>query len=142
MANQSRFIGRAGELAALLDALGAARAGNAAFGRVGGAPGIGETRLFEEFARLARADGWAVVSARMSTADGAPAFRPWRQLLQRPLGQHVRAAVAAHGPQVARIVPELDSVPAPPPVDPEERFRAFAGFGRLLADAAGPGRKA
>lgn len=70
------------------------------------------------------------------------AFWPWRQLLQRRPGQHVRDAVAAHGPQVARIVPELDSVPAPPPVDPEERFRAFAGFGRLLADAAGPGRKA
>lgn len=143
MAAQSRFIGRAGELAALLDALDTARAGSAAVGLIGGEPGIGKTRLLEEFGRSAAAAGWPVVSERMSAADGAPAFWPWRRLLQRwndtVDGPHLADAVAVHGPQVARIVPELGAVGVPTPVATEERFAAFAGFGRMLAAAAEPG---
>ena len=58
----ARFVGRAGELAALVELLTAATAGHAAFGLVGGPAGIGKTRLLAELTRVARGRGgrsWA-----------------------------------------------------------------------------------
>ena len=51
----SRFIGRSGELAALVDALGDALAGTSAVVLLEGEAGIGKTRLLEELERLAAA---------------------------------------------------------------------------------------
>ena len=143
MGTQARFIGRAGELAALDHALATTRSGYAAFVLVGGEPGMGKTRLLGEFERLARSRGWAVANVRVSATEGAPAFWPWRQVVRQWMAAEgsprLRAAIAEHGARLTRIVPELGGTDSPVRVDAEERFTAFSRFGRLLADAAGPG---
>src|SRR5882757_1014494 len=140
---QTRFIGRAGELAAFDRALAEARSGHAGFMLVAGEPGMGKTRLLGEFERVTRSRGWAVATVRVSAIEGAPAFWPWRQLLRQWLdseaGPPLRAAVAEHGARVARIVPELGATGAAVPVGAEERFAAFSRFGALLGEAAGQG---
>lgn len=143
MGTQTRFIGRAGELAAFDRALAEARSGHAGFMLVAGEPGMGKTRLLGEFERVTRARGWAVATVRVSAIEGAPAFWPWRQLVRRWLdseaGPPLRAAVGEHGARVARIVPELGAAGAAVPVGAEERFAAFSRFGALLGEAAGQG---
>jgi DNA-binding CsgD family transcriptional regulator len=140
---RARFIGRAGELAALDHALAGARAGHATFVLVSGEPGMGKTRLLGEFERVARSRGWAVANVRVSATDGAPAFWPWRQVVRHWVetedSPQLRAAIAEHGAGLTRIVPELGGTDPPVRVDAEERFTAFSRFGRLLADAAGQG---
>src|SRR5882757_11569306 len=140
---QTRFIGRAGELAAFDRALAEARSGHAGFMLVAGEPGMGKTRLLGEFERVTRSRGWAVATVRVSPTDGAPAFWPWRQVVRQWVeaadSPRLRAAIAEHGAQLTRIVPELGGTDSPIRVDAEERFTAFSRFGRLLADAAGQG---
>ena len=145
MSTAARFVGRAGELAALVELLTAATAGHAAFGLVGGPAGIGKTRLLAELTRVARGRGWAVVGATAPAVDGAPAFWPWRQLIRtwaaEPTGPQLAGALAAHGSHLTRMLPELQAAPAPhlPARTAEERFAAFERFAAMLADAAGPG---
>ncbi|HEX4357050.1 MAG TPA: BREX system ATP-binding domain-containing protein [Pseudonocardia sp.] len=143
MGTRTRFIGRAAELAAFDGALASARSGHAAFVLVGGEPGMGKTRLLEEFERVARSRGWAVANVRVSAIEGAPAFWPWRQVVRQWLdaedSPRLRAAITEHGAQLSRIVPELGGTDRPVRVGAEERFTAFSRFGRLLADAAGSG---
>jgi len=104
---------------------------------------MGKTRLLGEFERVARSRGWAVANVRVSPTDGAPAFWPWRQVVRQWVeaadSPRLRAAIAEHGAQLTRIVPELGGTDSPIRVDAEERFTAFSRFGRLLADAAGQG---
>ena len=151
MGTRTRFIGRAAELAAFDGALASARSGHTAFVLVGGEPGMGKTRLLEEFERVARSRGWAVANVRVSAIEGAPAFWPWRQVVRQWLDAEqspgLRAAITEHGPRLSRIVPELGGTDRPVQVGTdrpvrvgaEERFTAFSRFGRLLADAAGSG---
>ena len=78
----SRFIGRSGELAALVDALGDALAGTSAVVLLEGEAGIGKTRLLEELERLAAARLVPVVWGRASSVEGAPPFWLWQQVLR------------------------------------------------------------
>lgn len=86
------FVGRDGELDVLHGHLG-----RSALIVVTGDPGIGKTRLAEEFATVAEASGAAVHWGRCWEGDGAPAFWPWIQIL-RTLGRDgaddTRAALA------------------------------------------------
>ena len=93
------FVGRAGELAELERALGAARAGKGATVLVAGEAGIGKTRLAAEAARRARGAGFEVLLGRSIDLVGtelpyqpfAEALRglgePWRAGRQRPGSQ-------------------------------------------------------
>lgn len=79
------ILGRRREMEALRSWLDAARNGAGRFVLCEGEPGIGKTRLAQEFAGMAPASGIRVAWGRCAEAEGAPAFWPWRQVL-RTLG--------------------------------------------------------
>jgi DNA-binding CsgD family transcriptional regulator/tetratricopeptide (TPR) repeat protein len=85
------FVGRAGELAELGRALGAARAGKGVTVLVAGEAGIGKTRLAAELARRARGAGFEVLLGRSIDLVGTELpYQPFSEAL-RPLGEPWRA---------------------------------------------------
>ena len=76
------IVGRARELDALAGWLDAAGNGAGRLVLCSGEPGIGKTRLAQEFAGLALAAGTAVAWGRCVEAEGAPPYWPWRQVFR------------------------------------------------------------
>jgi DNA-binding CsgD family transcriptional regulator len=111
------LVGRRRELDALQAWLDAARRGAGRLVLCVGEPGIGKTRLAQELAGMALAGGTAVAWGRCVETDGAPAFWPWRQVLQS-LG-------------VA-----LDAVFAGDVESPDDRFRVFGEVSDAVRRAA------
>ena len=115
------FVGRRRELEALGTALDAARGGSGRLVLCEGEPGAGKTRLAQELAGIALAEGVAVAWGRCVEADGAPAFWPWRQVLRS-----------------LRVDP--DAVLRGDDESPEDRFRLFDEVtGAVMASAGGAG---
>ena len=80
------FVGRAGELGTLEQALAAARAGRGAAILVAGEAGIGKTRLAAELARRARDGGFEILLGRSIDLVGTELpYQPFAEAL-RPLG--------------------------------------------------------
>ncbi|MVO89801.1 AAA family ATPase [Streptomyces sp. p1417] len=118
------FVGRAGELGALDDALARAEAPTAGPAGepqallIGGEAGVGKTRLLEEFAAGACVRG-AVVAVGGCVeigADGLP-FAPFStalRTLRQKLPEQFAAAASGQEEELARLLPELcDAVPRP-----------------------------
>jgi DNA-binding SARP family transcriptional activator len=139
------FIGRDPELAQLRQGLDRARAGRGSLFLVGGEPGIGKSRLLDEFARHCRERGTNVVWGRCWEGKGAPAFWPWVQLLRSCLRSTEAAGLLSEvGPgtaDLAELLPELrerlPGLPRPTVGDPEAaRFRMFDAVSRFLSAVA------
>ncbi|MDQ3896885.1 MAG: AAA family ATPase, partial [Actinomycetota bacterium] len=119
MAPEARsLVGRRRELEALHTALQAARGGSGRLVLCEGEPGAGKTRIAQELAGIALAEGVAVTWGRCVEAEGAPAFWPWRQVL-RSLRVDPDPALRGDG--------EL----------PEDRFRLFDDVAGAVASSAG-----
>ena len=114
------MVGRRQELDALRAWLDAARGGAGRLVLCAGEPGIGKTRLAQELAGIALAEGTTVAWGRCVEAEGAPALWPWRQVL-RSVGV------------------EADAVLARRVESPEDRFRLFDDAAGALSAAAGRG---
>lgn len=71
-ASKGNFVGRAPELARLETRLGEAKAGHGGLTMVVGEPGIGKTRLTEEFAGVARRAGFDVLWGRCYEGEWTP----------------------------------------------------------------------
>ncbi|MFF1480016.1 AAA family ATPase [Streptomyces sp. NPDC058301] len=105
------FVGRAGELTALTEALARATAGEPQALLVGGEAGVGKTRLIEEFTNAA-CDAGAVVAVGGCVeigADGLP-FAPFStalRTLRRRLPDELAAAAEGQEEELARLLPEL-----------------------------------
>ncbi len=104
---------------------------------VTGEPGIGKTRLVEEFRQWAGQRGAVTATARSYTAEGALAYAPvvaWLRDLgvSRWRGRLTTGQLAALAP----LVPELPAEPAPP--DPGSRLRLFDAVVGALRAAGGP----
>jgi DNA-binding CsgD family transcriptional regulator len=110
------MVGRRRELAMVRAWLDAARHGGGRLVLCEGEPGIGKTRLAQEIAGVALAGGTAVAWGRCIEAAGAPAFWPWRQVLDA-LGI------------------EPDPVLAADAESPQERFRVLDGVTAAVCDA-------
>ena len=136
------FVGRERELAELRAALAAARAGRGSCALITGEPGIGKSRLADEFATIARNEGVRVLWGRAWEAGGAPAYWPWVQSL-RPLMSEAVAAGAVRPEQaalLAQVFPGVrpDGVGTRLNLDEEGvRFRLFEALGELLRAASG-----
>jgi len=111
-----------------------------------GEPGIGKTRLAEEFAAEAARGGVVVLYGRCWEGEGSPAFWPWIQIIRAHF--HGRPATGAAGlgagaGDILQLVPELAR--SGPPTSPllgehltpeESRFRLFDSFASFLKRAS------
>jgi DNA-binding NarL/FixJ family response regulator len=138
------FVGRETELAALAVDLDAAAGGRGGVVLLAGEPGIGKTRLAEELAAQATAQGALVLWGRCWEGEGAPAFWPWVQIVRAYVEAAdptvLRQDMGAGAADIAQVVPvvheRLPDLP-PPPVEPEAaRFRLFDSLAGFLRAAA------
>lgn len=129
------FVGRADELAVLVDALGRAADQEPQAFLIGGEAGVGKTRLTEEFLGEATRRG-AVVAVGGCVeigAEGLP-FAPFSTALRtllRLLPGELAAAAAGQEDELARILPELGETPRGPH-DEESTARLFELTARML----------
>src|SRR5262249_44446480 len=118
-ASAGAFVGRQDELARLAAVYEAATAAPAArLAVVLGSPGLGKSRLLDEF--TSRLHGATVLVATCEAAGGA-AFAPIARALRAPL----RLGAGGAGPRAA--------IPAAVPRGEADRSRIAAGIGALLA---------
>ncbi|MFI8190508.1 AAA family ATPase [Streptomyces sp. NPDC085946] len=136
------FVGRAGELDTLNDALTRAAAGEPQALLLGGEAGVGKTRLVEEFADAARRRGAVVALGGCVEigADGLP-FAPFStalRALRRELPGLLATEAAGQEEELARLLPELGSaaVRGGARDDEEGMARLFELTARLLEHVA------
>ncbi|MDP9236728.1 MAG: AAA family ATPase, partial [Chloroflexota bacterium] len=147
--NWDVFVGRREEMEQLKDALDGAISGKAALVFVAGEPGIGKTRLAEEFAVYAELRGAHVLSGRAYEGGSSLPYTPFvealRQYTRSRPDDELRAQLGPGAPEVATLVSEIrqrfPDIEAAPPLDPEaERLRLFESVTQFVrnASAAGP----
>ncbi|WP_434975577.1 helix-turn-helix transcriptional regulator [Streptomyces mesophilus] len=139
------FVGRAGELTVLNEALVRATAGEPQALLLGGEAGVGKTRLLEEFCAAAVKDGAVVALGGCVEigAEGLP-FAPFSSALRsllRQLPDELATAAAGQEEQLARLLPELSDPGRGVPVrgqqgEEESMARLFELTVRLLERVA------
>ncbi|HKP61138.1 MAG TPA: AAA family ATPase [Polyangiales bacterium] len=134
------LFGRDWELAELHAALRSAESGRGALVLLVGEPGIGKTRLANDFASEAGTRGARVTWGRAWEAGGAPAYWPWIEAM-RPFAALTAQASDAERTRIAplaHLIPTLEGCEAPKPAaDPaQDRFRLFEAVASFLALAA------
>ena len=139
------FVGRESEQVELSIGLDDVFAGTGRLFLVSGEPGIGKSRLAEQFAAHARARDALVLAGRCWEAGGAPAYWPWVQALRAHVSAEEPASVLRQvgqgTPDLVQILPELSelagNVPAVLSSDPEvARFRLFDAVTTFLRNIA------
>jgi tetratricopeptide (TPR) repeat protein len=145
MTHEGPFVGRDVELAEIHAALDDARSAHGRLLLLSGEPGIGKSRLIDEFGARVRAGGVQILWGRCWEAGGAPPYWPWVQLLRSYFRGHGSdAALARMGrgaADMAQILPEirelLPDLQAPPTVDPDSaRFQLFDSTASFFLIAA------
>ena len=135
------FVGRKDELAKLDDVLQRAKAGQGGLLMLVGEPGIGKSRMVEEFTETARNQGVAVILGGCHEGEGAASYAPFAEAIE----EYSRAADPEElrddlanglGP-IARLVPglreRLPDIPEPASLQPdEERFRLLDAVAQFL----------
>ncbi|MGH3952368.1 MAG: ATP-binding protein, partial [Pseudonocardiaceae bacterium] len=138
------LVGRAAERGRLAEAWRATQSGQTQLVLLIGPPGIGKTRLAEEFAAWCVRRGAMTATARANAADGSLAYAPVVSWLRSP---PVRATLSRHYTghlaELVRLLPELLTevpglgVPEPLPGD-EQRSRLFDAVARALFASGRP----
>jgi class 3 adenylate cyclase len=105
------FVGRSRELAEISSAIDGAMTGRGSLFTLGGDPGVGKSRLAQEAATYARAQGARVVWGRCWEHGGAPPYWPWAQVL-RGLARNIEPAqlsswMGTGAAEIAQITPDL-----------------------------------
>ncbi len=78
----TRFVGREAELETLRQALEKARAGHGQVAALVGEPGVGKSRLFWEFTRSHRTEGWLILESGSVSYGRATPYLPLIDLLK------------------------------------------------------------
>lgn len=125
------FVGRVRELAQIRQALARARGGAGSVVLVTGEPGIGKTRLVEEaFGGHRGPLAWGLCAA----GDGAPAFRPWIDVVRRITD---RPVFPAWGDAAEEVRPSADARPDRGTSAEVSRFRLFERVTDVLTAVSG-----
>ena len=143
--SEDSLVGRQAELALLRDGLRRAADGSTSVVLVSGEPGIGKTRLLDEFTGEATRDGSVVLRGVATQAEGMPPYFPFVDAL----GRYVRVAdpdqlrdqVGDAAGILSTVVPDLHRIVATPPpsypLPPEHaRYRLYEAVGELLTTIA------
>jgi DNA-binding CsgD family transcriptional regulator len=141
---EARFVGRERELALLLQRLELAAANRGGVALVGGAPGIGKTRLLVELSRRVSQSGWRVLTGHAYESEGAPPYLPLTEALREYVrsvsADTLRTQLGEGAPDVAKLVREINALfPALPPspaLGEYERFRLFENLSDFLCAIA------
>ena len=131
----SAFVAREQELEALLAAWADARRGRRRLVVVAGEPGIGKTRLANEFAQAAVAHGQVLYAA--CPEEALVSYQPFVEALRTAGVDWSRVAERPGAAELARMIPELPAPAAAPGGDAEtRRYLLFEAFSSLLDDVA------
>jgi tetratricopeptide (TPR) repeat protein len=142
---QEAFVGRERELRELRRALDSTAASQGHLVLISGEPGIGKSRLVDEFAVLVRARGLQLLTGRCWDAGGAPAYWPWVQALRSHLRREepdrITAQIGSAAIDIVQMLPEIrelfPDLPTPPSVDPDSaRFQLFDSTASFLRNVA------
>ncbi|MFB3118911.1 MAG: AAA family ATPase, partial [Stenotrophomonas maltophilia] len=120
-------------------------AGHGRLVMLAGEPGIGKTRIAQELAFRADAQGVVVLWGRCVDEEGAPPYWPWiqplRAYIQQAGAEQLSVEMGRGAATIAGIVAELrDKLPGletPPDLEPEAaRFRLFDSISTFLKNAS------
>jgi tetratricopeptide (TPR) repeat protein len=138
------LVGRTAERARLAACWRASQAGRAQLVLVSGEPGIGKTRLVDEFRSWCEHRGAATADGRSYRAEGTLAYGPivsW--LRSEALRERLVRLDRAHRSELGRLLPELlsdspDNARLPLLPEQDRRQRLFDAVVRVLLAPAGP----
>jgi len=139
------FVGRTAELAKLTHCLQEARAGHGGLVLLAGEPGIGKTRLTEEFSESAAEIGALVLAGRCYEGEWAPPYGPFAEAIatytHTAEPEQLRQDLGLGAPPIARLVAavheRLPDIPDAVALQPEEeRFRLLDAVSQFLIATA------
>ena len=115
------FIGRSSELKTLLATADVVASGHTAVTLIGGEAGVGKSRLVAELAERLGDQGWLVLQGgSVAVGDEGLPFGPiveaLRALSREVEPERIAAAAGASLPELARLVPELATLPESGPI--------------------------
>ena len=139
------FVGRAREREQLRTKVETAAGGRGSMLLIGGAAGLGKSRLTREAAAIADRLGMTVRSGNCLDMDSPPPYQPnidqLEQTARRLSPADFRALLGENAPELAKLMPSLrqryDDIPPSPDLSPEqERRYMLHGVGEFLERAA------
>jgi class 3 adenylate cyclase len=140
MLNRTPFVGRAAQFESLSAKLADALNGRGSVAMLRGEPGIGKTRMLEEFADHARQRGAVALRGACYDGEWQPPYGPFAEAIleyARVAPQEFAGAIGKRASILARIAPGLHNsiadIPEPISLDKEEeRFRLFDAVSQFL----------
>jgi hypothetical protein len=144
-ASWGRFVGRHEEMEQLKSLLDSALSGKGSLVTVVGEPGIGKTRLTEEFAVYARLRGAQVLTGRSYEGSVELPYYPFVEAFRQYVGtrddEELRSDLGEGAPDLATLVSDvrqrLPELPEAPPIEGEaDRVRLFESAAAFLANAS------
>lgn len=139
--NRTPFVGRAQQMKRLMAKLEVACNGRGTVVMLAGEPGIGKTRMLEEFTDQARQRRVIVLRGACYDGEFQPPYGPFAEALvayaNEASPEELKAVLSDSAPTIARIAPalrrHLSQLPDPPPLDKdEERFRLLDAVAQSL----------
>jgi predicted ATPase len=143
--NWGFFVGRSEEMETLKDALENALSGKGSLAMLVGEPGIGKTRLAEEFGVYAGLRGAQVLTGHCYEGEASLPYRPFvealRQYTRSRPDEELRTQLGPGAPEIATLVSEVRArfpdIKEAPKLEPEgERLRLFESVTEFLRNAS------
>jgi eukaryotic-like serine/threonine-protein kinase len=140
-----QFVGRRQEMEQLKASLESALSGQGTLAMLAGEPGIGKTRLAEEFAVYASLRGAQVLTGRCFEGEVTLPYRPFieafRQYVRSRPDAELRGELGDGAPEVAKLVSEVHArfpdIPEAQPLEAEaERLRLYESVSTFIRNAA------
>jgi DNA-binding SARP family transcriptional activator len=128
------FVGRSAEMATLATALRSARGGAGSVHFIHGEPGIGKTRLLNEFTRAATLEGVRVAPALCQSSDSRRPLSAFVDVVPKLMTMPGALGCSPESHRYLRRLVEHHSSEAPPTPDASEAALLFANVRRSLFD--------